>query len=440
MKKSLKITATEGSVKIVKGKRSYDEGLKYISTVKFLGTFSTPIANRILVSEKTFLKLRGESLVLTDPSTGRFMEVNAYPAAVDDGAIKTTAFIRKELGLSPSSEPILVSNKTAKFTTVKKQRVEDLKSELLEISQEDAEAFALTSGNFTFYRVYNYYTGENITVKSSHIKINPELKQGEMKLQKRQRTFLGLETPAFIYDDFWRELIGKIPDDAIDDKNTILSAYTEHDHFLKKDVSHTEKEAAKDVIFKYMPPVVCVSPVLGSFKRSSRRNVLRVLSDFYVGKATTSLLCRRPYESDEGSDVVRMSLSNMNLLGVNEMDKIVITHNGASVKCRVLKLDDASAFSETNVPTSLNYAIGIPAHVRRKLGIYDMVSSVKVDRDTGFIFTKSLNEQIVPVILTVFSINFLSDPSLWLKSLLSLAAIPVVVFFNLSSKRKMRNQ
>ena len=149
-------------------------------------------------------------------------------------------------------------------------------------------------------------------------------------------------------------------------------------------------------------------------------------------------MSRRPYDSDEGSDIVRMSLSNMNLLGVNEMDKVIIKYKGNSVKCRVLELKDENAFYETNVKTNINYAIGIPAHIRKKLGLCNIKSAVKVDRDTGFIFKKSINEQIVPIILTLFSINIFQDPSVLLKTLLSVLAVPIVVYLNLSSKRNMR--
>ena len=440
MKKKLSVTVKEEGVRLSKGGFSDDSQLSVLSKVRFCGTFGTPIGNRITVSKELYDRCRGDVLVLYAPDSDKFLEVSPYPSDNIGNGIKTSVFIRNELELSADSSPILLTSRTARFTTIKKQRVEDLKSELIEISAADARAFGFTSGNFSIYRVRNYYTGENITVKSSHIKVNESLKSGEIRLQKRQRTFLGLEVPRSISDDFWREITDRMPDSDNSDMNVLSSAYTAADHFLKDDITHETKERVKEIISKYCPQTACISPVLGSFKTKMRRSFLRVLSDFYVGKATTALLCRRPYESDEGSDVVRMSLSNMNLLGVSEMDKIVITHNNVSVKCRVLKLDDSSAFLETNVPTPVNFAICIPAHVRRKLGIYDLNTSVKVDRDTGFIFAKSINEQVVPIILTVFSINFLTDPALWIKTLISVAAIPIVVFFNLSSKRNMRNQ
>lgn len=68
------------------------------------------------------------------------------------------------------------------------------------------------------------------------------------------------------------------------------------------------------------------------------------------------------------------------------------TGKKSSVSCRVPELDDEKAFSEANLPTTLHYAIGIPAHIRKKPGLYHVNTAVKADRDTSFIFKKSINE------------------------------------------------
>ncbi|MBQ3003167.1 MAG: hypothetical protein IJD82_05500 [Clostridia bacterium] len=157
-----------------------------------------------------------------------------------------------------------------------------------------------------------------------------------------------------------------------------------------------------------------------------------------MGKSTISLVGRRPYAIDEGLDIVRMTRSNMNLLGIDEMDKVILQYKNKKISCRVLELGDAEAFAETNLPISPDLAVGIPAHIRKRLGVLDLSSSVKIDRDTAFIFKKSINEQIVPILLTLFSANLFTDSSVALSALLSLVAIPIVLYFNLSSKRNMR--
>ena len=104
----------------------------------------------------------------------------------------------------------------------------------------------------------------------------------------------------------------------------------------------------------------------------------------------------------------------------------------------MLELDDSETFFETNLPISADMAIGIPVQIRKKLAINDLSSSIKVDRDTVFIFKKSINEQIIPILLTLFSANLFSDSSIIISALLSLIAVPIVLFLNLSSKRNMR--
>ena len=150
-------------------------------------------------------------------------------------------------------------------------------------------------------------------------------------------------------------------------------------------------------------------------------------------------MCRRPYDPDEGSDIVRMTASNMSLLGIDPMDRVFLRYRKKSVSCRVLELDDKDAFLTTNIPVSPELVIGVPAHLRKKLGVTDLSSSIKVDRDTGFIFRRSFNEQIVPILLTLFTTQLFADKSIIISALLSIVAIPVVLYFNLSSKRNMRS-
>ena len=162
------------------------------------------------------------------------------------------------------------------------------------------------------------------------------------------------------------------------------------------------------------------------------------MTDFYVGKSTISLICRRPYDNDEGLDIIRMSPSNMSLLGIDEMDKVILQYKDRKISTRVLSLEDDDAFLETNLPISTDLVVGVPVHIRKKLGVMDLSTTIKVDRDTAFIFKKSINEQIVPILLTLFSTNLFTDFSVVLSAGLSLLAIPIVLYFNLSSKRNMR--
>ena len=63
----------------------------------------------------------------------------------------------------------------------------------------------------------------------------------------------------------------------------------------------------------------------------------------------------------------------------------------------------------------------VNVQLRKELGIRDMKSSVKIDRDTGFIFRRTFKDQIIPLLLTLFSTNLFALLSKW-------AAIAFVIF------------
>ena len=68
------------------------------------------------------------------------------------------------------------------------------------------------------------------------------------------------------------------------------------------------------------------------------------MQTFTSVKARYRLSCRRPYEIDENSDIVRMSASNMKILGIEEMDKVVLRYKNREVVCRALNIDSEKSF------------------------------------------------------------------------------------------------
>lgn len=393
--------------------------------------------HQIGVSQRIYEELKGEGLLLYCPKNGKYLDVVVTPVSIEDGKIKLTNYIQEKMDVCLEDEIILLKNCTYHFSQIKVQRIENIPEDNIVMSSRDIHGNVLDLDQFLFFQCYNYYTGDSFIIKRSHIQVSDSLKNGTILLNKKQRTFLNLEVPKYISDSFWNELQKRIPKDALEDKERLDHAYSESDHYLKDDLTYEEKGQLLQVIKKYCPSHVCFFPVIDSYKQKTKKG-LKILSDFYVGKSTISLLCRRPYESDEGSNVVRMTKSNMNLLGVTEMDQVILKYKQCSIKCRVLEMSDEKEFLEANTPVSMNFSIGVPVHIRKKLGICSIRTAVKVDRDTGFIFKKSIHEQIVPILLTFFSIHVFRDPDIWLNILLTLLIIPIVVYLNLSSKRKMK--
>lgn len=411
--------------------------LQNCKNVCYTSTIKSAVLNTVGVSKETYNTLKGLGLILFNPYNGKYIDVVITPINVDSKEIKVANYVKEVLDISEGDELVLIENNTFCFSNIKIQKIENIKEDNVVISSQDINEKCIELDKFSFFQLFNYYTGDSIIVKKSHIKIDASLKKGTILLNKKQRTFLGFELPKYFTDSYWEEIISKIPKDNIEDLNLLNEAYPTSDHFLKNDLEYATKQKLQKIITDCCEPRLNLVPVVDSYYQKVKRG-FKAIADFYVGKSTISLLCRRPYESDEGFDIVRMSSSNMNLLGISEMDKVIIKYKDKAVRCRVLELDDEEAFLDSNLPTSLNYAIGIPVHIRKKLDLCNINTAVKVDRDTSFIFKKSINEQIVPILLTLFSINLFEDPSIWKKALVSLFCIPIIVYLNLSSKRNMR--
>ena len=302
------------------------------------------------------------------------------------------------------------------------------------LSKFDANVKEIDLKNFSHYEIYNLLSGGSIVVKTGHIIIDPDLCAGTIRLNRKQRLFLGLELPRILTEEQWGFLEKRLTPDEM---NEISSLYGAPGRAQTEDADHKVKKSCKKIIKKNLGLCTKIIPVLETV-REPKKNIINAICDFYVGKSTISLMAKRPFENDEGLDIVRMTRSNMNLLGIDEMDKVVLQYKNKKISCRVLDFENENSFLKTNKPSPMELSVGIPAHIRNRLGIDDLSSAVKIDRDTVFIFKKSLNEQVVPIILTVFSAILFSDFSALASTLLSIIAIPIVIYFNLSSKRNMR--
>ena len=434
---TVKLEEKENAIQIRYKRNVNDTQLQIFRRVHCVATVKSSALNTVGVSAETYDLLKGQGLVLFNPVNGKYADIVVAPTDTDADKITATNYLKESLEITSDDELIILNNKTAVFSNVKIQRIDNIREDNVVIASKDFCGNEVDLDNFTFFQIFNCYTGDSVIVKKSHVQVDGSLAKGTILLNKKQRTFLGLELPKYIENSYWKEIVSKIPSDNAEDLQLLNFAYPDTDHFLKNDLEYEVKQKLLGVIKKYCKPRLSLVPVVDSYCQKVKVG-FKAVSDFYVGKSTLSLICRRPYESDEGSEIVRMTATNMNLLGITEMDKVIVRYKNKSVRCRVQTLDDEKSFLEANVPISLNYAIGIPAHLRKKLGICNVNTAVKVDRDTGFIFKKSLNEQIAPVLLTLFSINLFNDPSIWKKALVSLLSIPIVVYLNLSSKRNMR--
>jgi hypothetical protein len=440
--KRVGVSTENEEVKIRKRKKLY--GGAFTRKIEFKcaeGKLRSQELNVVGVSIEDFAGLSEEKLLMCSSSGGDFINVTVVrDDAAPPGCFIPTNYVKNRLELKAGDRVymcVYAGNVLKKFVL---QRLEKIQSNDFMISKADYDELigAPRVKDCAFFEIYNTLTKDSVVVKRKHILKDDTLKKGQIRLNRKQRICLGLELPMQLTPRQWEMLLEK-SDGKNDVAGTVKAVYGD-DLVLNESASYEAKRAALEQIEKHCRGGLKIIPVFESAGSSTRRGFFRTLSDFYVGKSVIFLACRRPYDNDEGLNVVRLSKSNMKLLGVEEMDNVILRYKRKKVKCRVLEMDDVQSFFKTNKPFPPEFSIGVPAHIRTKLGIGDLNSSVKVERDTAFIFKKSLNEQIVPVLLTLFSAGALFDKSALLSVGLSAAAIPIVLYINLSSKRNMRSK
>jgi len=395
--------------------------------------------NTVCLSPELYARLKNKCLVLLNASTQHVeeIEIKQNSALQGNNAILTNTL--KELlcvGTEFDDELYILEKSGITYNSFFKQKVGGIKDNSLTVSPQGVFPVPnnIEENGFSLYNVSNCITGQSFIVKKEHIIFDPTLPKGTMRLTRKQRIFLGLQVPKFLSAIQLEHMESVLCDE---DLKAVKAAYSKDEMELIDDISFVQKRELQDIFDKKCGFKVYLHPVTDSYCVKNRRG-FKAISDFFVGKSTTSLICCRPYENDEGADVIRMSRSNMQILGIDEMDQVILQYKNKKAVCRVLELNDTEAFFTTNRYIDTDLAIGVPAHIRRALGIFGLNAVIKVDRDTSFIFKKSVNEQILPVLLTLFSINLFRDSSVIISALLSALSIPVVVYLNLSSKRNMR--
>ncbi len=397
--------------------------------------------NSICVSEELFDYYGKEKVLILNAMNSKFLNVTLTKNTELFGSdILATPHVKSFLGVSSEDCLFLCRYKKINFNNFLTQKIEHIRENNLIISESDYNMLMNTFGysGSNLFEVYNDFTHESIIVKKSHIFTDKTLEAGAIRLNRKQRIWLGLEAPQHLTEEQCSVLSEALINDPSGEIKEVLGLYCGDNHTLIDNASYNQKVLIKKVLSKYLKLGLQIIPVPETLGKPQKKSLARKTCDFFVGKSTLSLLARRPYDIDEGLDVVRMSGSNMKLLGIDEMDKVILRYKDKRISCRVLELENENAFFETNLPVSTDLVIGVPTHIRKKLGLFDLSSSVKVDRDTAFIFKKSINEQVVPILLTLFSANIFTDSSAIISALISLVAIPLVLYLNLSSKRNMR--
>jgi hypothetical protein len=184
---------------------------------------------------------------------------------------------------------------------------------------------------------------------------------------------------------------------------------------------------------------VAIYPLYLKPGKKKRFSITRLFLNLVIRPASLNLNVIRPYSTDESSNIVRMSKSAMNLLGIAENDLVILHYRRKSIEVPVLEFDSPELVKETNIVTnesSINISIGIPAHLRYKLGIKQIGKIVEIERDLSFLFKKNFNLQFLPILAAIFAVFSLDELSFLKRVIICAIIVPISSFITLSAVRE----
>lgn len=372
---------------------------------------------------------------LVNGANGLFANVYVQQGPHEEtGHIRLTHVVQDLVQLQPGDEVLLCRRQEAAFGKIRMQSIENVKEEDINIpcNALPEDYFSL----FSMFELYNPLTQDALILRARHIRRDSRLKEGEIRLTGRQRALLGENVPARLTHSQWNSAKASLTQEAF---QALEEAYDaeEKGYILRQaagKMPYQEKEGLRKAIRECFGEQLVLRPVLTSFKTERKKPLLTRFSDFFVGKSVLSLCCKRPHRCDETADIVRMTEDNMHYMGLESMDRVVLWYKNRQTVCHVLPMEN-EAFDAENKSCLPQLSIGVPVHVRHRLGIYDLQSAVKVERDTGFLFRKSINEQLLPLLLALLSLSFFDGLTFWQSLLIVIAMSLVFMYMALSGRR-----
>lgn len=282
-------------------------------------------------------------------------------------------------------------------------KVQNIKTNKIEISQNIIDSI---SDNKDLYGIIllNKLNGYKLKLSNEDIVIDEKTKD-RVKLSVKHRRLLDIELPTYInqtYLDKYNEALGLNYES--EDKNVKYDDYYEASKWFKKSTEENNIEVISVFpIYKDVKKIKKLSLLADKFKHLKQK-----ILAFFIGQKELTLRVIRPYPIDETENCIRMSETALKLLGIEEMDTVILRNGKHFCRARVLTIDDDLIITNENrlkLEQELSILVGIPSYMRRELSLSFINSNVKVERDLGYIFRKNLDNQITTIIGVVLSIS-----------------------------------
>lgn len=385
--------------------------------------------------------------LLTDPATGISSKVRINVSSKPtDGVVRVSNSLQQQ-GFGPATHVQLSLVPTIRYESVKLQAAEAITQNQIFIPEEDFDA--LDKG-YEYYRLYSPWTKCSIVFSLDEIKPF-RLVEGDtpgVKLSRYQRMLLRLHVPLERPRAFLEYCEGKwgALDQALSDK--IDSCY--EGGMRDPGMGFNEERQLFGELAKRGFSDLLLVPEISSTReeesssraiRGKLRAGVRVTADFAFGARSSTMRVVRPYEIDETRSIVRLSADSMTMLGVEDTDKVIISHCGRQASARVLSIDNEDGIRQNSAMgefETVDIVVGVPASVRKELGVASIDTCVEIRRDTEFLMVKNLNMQLISAIAWVFTVVQVAPAlgiSLGASILVYLAVLPLVWYVSLAGER-----
>lgn len=370
-----------------------------------------------------------------------------FDTEADAATAKTTLRVMEQLGADVRDRVRVSVRKHAGSLFVEHvavQRIDKVREGCVALSEDlyrELEAIegGLASKRRHYYRLNHLATGALCYIPFDKIEPDEDLAPRTMRLSRYQRTLLNLSAPPCTLHEATRRLIAEADVDP-EAKERIASCYDRAPLFVPE--SYEEQKALRRDLRQCGYDAVQITASAFDEPAHLLSGIPKAVSGFMVGNSSILLKSCRPYDNDEGRDIVRLPRSAMVHLGIGESDKVVLRHGKAKVKARALPIDSLERIRETNAiarEADMDPVVGIPAFMRRDLGVCDLDEAVLVERDTGYLFAKNLNAQFMPMILFILAViqtgYLFGSVVLGYVLSVSIVGLPIIAFIMLSEQR-----
>jgi hypothetical protein len=398
--------------------------------------------NRVELNIQSFQQLgihENDYVLVYQPSNNKYaIGCVKSSAKIEPGEIITTVGIRRKLEMTAGTSMVLHPIKKMVGEKILIQDAKYLARGVTFVSSSIYQDLIDTGAES--FEIVNLATASSFDISRDKILESPSSADGAIKLSYLQREFLDLEHPPDTLSTYYFDLYQQ--NEHLDSEQM---AFLE-EHYSNQKVhsikEYEDKLKLKDILKKVDYNQVSIYPI-HTAKKEKKRNVLTFLFQKFlqlaIRPATLQLNVIRPYSTDESSNIVRMPKSAMSLLGINENDLITIHYRERSIVVPVLELDSTELIRETNIvpnESRINISLGVPAHLRYKLGIKQIGKACKVERHLWFQFKKNASLQFLPILATIFAIFSFTDLNFWLRVIFSIITLPISSYITLSAVRE----